>query len=127
MVLDSGRAGSHLTAKVREAVAARVGRGNDLAAVTAREVADFLPRPVTPADIIGDGVVGASERLAQCVGVADSILQKCCGDDGKTIRLPKLALAASEHIRRCVETSIRIAEAIRSISAVDAFHRAVIA
>ena len=127
-ILGSGKAGSHLSAKVREAVVDRANRDKaDFGGATARDLAEALPPPVTPADIIGHGVVGVVERIAECMTLAEAVIRKSKSEDGTAVRLPRLALAASEHVRKCCETSVRIAEAMRDISNVDEFHRAVIA
>jgi hypothetical protein len=124
-IVKTGRGGAHLTAKLRDAAAARAARTSDPARDAADEIETSLPTLGRSGDVLGGGVLEIMEKLHVCMGLAEGIITKTRNPDG-SIRLVKTALAASEHIRRCLETSVRVADAIRQISRIDAFHASII-
>ena len=100
------------------------------AAAAARVVADRIGAampPVVRLEQIGSagGTISVVEKLQRSMALATQIIRQVTNPDG-TIRLTKTALAASEHNRRCLETAVRMAEAMREISKVDEFHAALI-
>lgn len=124
-VLKSGRAGRHLAEKVRAAAHERAALPDPTASL-AGEVRDALPALVSPSDIVSQGnAVDAIAYIQHCVQLALSIMEQAKGLDGK-YRLMKTALAASEHLRRCLETSARLSETMRNIAEVDRFHQRII-
>lgn len=127
MVKD-GRAGQHLARKVRAAVAERAKRHPvpmDAAAHVAAEVMANLPVLVSPDDIAGcGGTISAIGQLQDCMHAARQVMKHARTTDGD-VRMAKTLLTASEHLRRCLETTARLAEAMRSVAEVDRFHQAV--
>ncbi len=63
--------------------------------------------------------------LRRCFEVARRIIEQCKNSDGR-IRAPRLTLAAVEHMRRCVETSLKLSDALREVSRLEEFHRQVV-
>ena len=123
----SGRMGAHVAARVREAVAERAARAPDPAADAAREVAAVMPRPLGPDDITAAGGIGDFvATLTTCMQTAQKILAQATAPDG-TIRQPRLAIVASEHLRRCLETAARVAATMRDVNNLARFHGEVIA
>ena len=124
-VLASGRPGQHLASKMHEAAVERSARVADPAADAAREAIAKLPAVVRVEDIASTGTIPVIERLNECIRAADRVIKYSQGLDGG-VRNAKLMLSASEHLRRSLETSVRLYEAMRSVNQVDAFHGAVI-
>lgn len=124
-VLKSGRAGRHLAEKVKASANERAARP-DHAASLAEDVRAALPALVSPSDIVSQGnVLDAIGYIRHSVHLALTIIDQAKAPDGK-FRLTKTALAASEHLRRCLETSVRISEAMRNIAELDRFHQRII-
>jgi len=124
-VLKSGLAGRHLAGKVKAAADVRAAQP-DPAASLAEGVRGALPVLVSPSDIASPGgVIDAIAYLRSCIHLALDIAAQARGPDGK-YRLTKTALAASEHLRRCLETSARISEAMRDIAELERFHQRII-
>ncbi|TCI00177.1 hypothetical protein EJV46_05870 [Roseococcus sp. SYP-B2431] len=125
-VVKSGRAGQHLARKVKDAVAERAARSPDPAAEAARDAATKLPVVVTPDDIAGGGgTVNVIGRLQDCIKAAEDVMQHARIDTGG-VRMAKTLLAASEHLRHCLETCGRLYEAMRGVAEVDRFHAAIL-
>lgn len=125
-LMKSGRTGAHMAETVKAAVAERSKRTPEPAKEAASEIIAALPAIVRPIDIAGQGgTISVILQLQQCLEVAQQIIKQSVNPDG-SVRLTKTALAASEHIRRCLETSVRIASAMREISRIDEFHVAMV-
>ncbi len=123
---ESGRMGAHLAERMHEAAVARAARTDEPVVDLADEVRARLPAIPTPDTIAGGGgVVRVADELNRCLRVLDRILDECERPEGD-IRLKKTALAAVEGTRRCLETAVRMAEAMRHISKVDQFNARVI-
>ncbi len=126
-VVKSGRAGQHLARKVKKAAAARAARSPNPAADAAAEVATKLPALVSPDDIVGaGGAINAIGQLQDCIRAAQQVMGHARTPEGG-VRMAKTLLAASEHLRRCMETTARLAEAMRNVAEVDRFHEAILA
>lgn len=123
---SSGRMGAHLAARVRAAPAERGASAGVPADDAAREAAALLPRPLRPEEItVAGGVVSFTASLRRCVATAEQVLRQSTAPDG-SIRTPRLALNASDHLRRCLETAARVAVAMRDLQNLRRFHLAVI-
>lgn len=123
---DSGRVGAHLAARVRAASVERAAHGDAPGEDAAREAAELLPKPIGPDEIAAaGGVLNFTASLRRCVGAAEQVLRQSTGPDG-TIRAPRLALSASDHLRRSLETAARVAVAMRDLQNLRRFHLAVI-
>lgn len=123
-VVDSGQAGRHLAGEVKRAAEERAAEP-DPPAAAGRAAGASLPVVVRPEDVAGTGLIPVMELIQECVRNAKEAIQHARAPDGK-IRNAKLFLAASEHMRRNLETATRIADSIHQISDVEQFHRAVI-
>ena len=122
----SGRMGAHVADRVRKAAAERAARAPDPAADAAAEVAAVMPRPLSPGDVAGaGGLVEFSAIMSRCVATAERVLRQATAADG-TIRQPRLALVASEHLRRCMETAARVATAMHEVNNLARFHAEVV-
>jgi hypothetical protein len=123
---DSGVPGVRLAEKVKAAVIERATRVHDPARDAASEIVSKLPTVIRVDDIASrGGTIAVVQQLHDCLELAQKIIKQSMYDDGR-VRLTKTALAASEHIRRCLETSVRMAEAMREISRIDEFHAVVV-
>lgn len=126
-LLASGRAGAHLRRQAKAAATARARRAPDPAKNLAHEAAAALPKPIRLEDIAGSGgVIPVIERLKQCVEIADQIIAYARAPDGRP-RMAKTMLAASEHLRRTLETAVKLQEALLQLERVDRFHAQVLA
>jgi hypothetical protein len=127
-LLASGRAGQHLARKVRAATAERAVRVPAApAADAAREAVERLPVAVRPEDIAGGpGPIAVIERLQTCIRAAEQVMAHARDAEGR-VRNARALLAATETLRRCLETAARLHEAMRSVNDVDRFHAAVLA
>ena len=90
-------------------------------------VLEAAPRPIGAVDVTGAGsAIALVGHLQERIELAQQIIKQARGPDG-TIRLTKTALAASEHLRRTVETSMKLAASLREISRIDDFLAEVVA
>lgn len=95
-----------------EAVATAVGRALEAA-------------PLVRIASAGRGGLDLLAKLRQCVENAEAVVRFAQKEDG-SVRLPKTLLAASEHLRRSVETLVRLQDSIHKVSQIDEFHNAII-
>jgi len=125
-LFDGGRAGQHLARTVQEAAAARAAASPDPAADAARAVGELLPAQVTVDDIAGGGsTVRIIETLASVVADVRLLVRHAKTDDGR-VRNSKLLLSASAELRKCLETAVRLQEALRDVQQIDKLHAAII-
>lgn len=122
--LKSGAAGQHLARKVKAAANQRAARTDDPAADAAREAVAKLPVPVRVDDIASSGTLPVIEKLNECIRTAEQVMAYARTDEGK-VRNAKMLLAASEHLRRALDTATRLYEAMREVNQVDRFHAAI--
>jgi hypothetical protein len=128
-LLASGRAGQHLARTVRAAAAERAARAPAApAADAAREAVERLPVAVRPEDIAGGGPgpIAVIERLQLGIRATEQVMAHARDAEGR-VRNARALLAATETLRRCLETAARLHEAMRSVNDVDRFHAAVLA
>ena len=122
----SGRMGAYLAARVRTAAQTRAACSEAPSEEVARDAATLLPQPMRSEEIAAaGGLVSFTGLLQCCVHTAEQLLRQATAPDG-SIRMPRLALSASEHLRRCLETSARVAVAMRDLQNLQRFHAAVI-
>ena len=120
-IMKSGKPGQHAVRKVKAAVAEHKARPPRPAAEVAAEIVERLPARVSVADVTGAGTIPIIERLQECIRAAQEVMRHARHDDGK-VRNAKLLVSASEHLRRSLETSVRLFEAMRQIDQVDRLH-----
>jgi hypothetical protein len=124
-ILASGSPGRHLARTVQAAAVKRAARTTEPAADAALELARRLPPVISVDDMAGAGVVGVIEQLSRCIGIADQLIRHAQTTDGN-VRNARLLLLASEHLRRSVETSVKLHEAVTAVMKVDRFHGSII-
>lgn len=124
-LIDSGRAGQHLARVIAEAAATRAARVPDPANDAAREAVAALPRFVTPETIAGTGPIALMDELRQCIEAARQLMGHARTPEG-TVKNAKLLLNASGTLRQCLDTALRVFEAVRELSELDKFHAAII-
>lgn len=133
--LDGGKPGAALGRKVRAAAEERASAagvpvpdaaGTDAVAEAALAAAQ-LPVPVRVEDIAGGaGALDVISRLNACIAAAERVMRFAAHPDG-AVRAPKLTLQAAETLRRSLDTSVKLYQAMRDVQAVDRFHQAVLA
>ncbi|MBN8890988.1 MAG: hypothetical protein J0H91_11935 [Rhodospirillales bacterium] len=69
----------------------------------------------------GMSATDVNRRLQSCIAAAEQVMAFARRDDG-SVRMPKTLLAASEQLRRNLETAVKVHEAMRAISDVERFH-----
>jgi hypothetical protein len=125
--VESGRPGQAMTKKIKASAARRAKRAADPAADAAAEVGEHLPAVLTASDVLpGSGVVAVVERLRECVEIAQKIIKYSQTSDGQ-VRNAKLLLAGSEHLRRVIDSCVRLQESAMQLSQVERFHSLIIA
>jgi hypothetical protein len=122
--IDSGRAGQALAGRIAEASAARAARVSDPAVDAAREVVETLPKLVTVETITGTGPVSVMLHLQEAIQAAQQVMRYAKTPEG-AVRNAKLLLSASTSLRQCLDTALRIFEAMHSISEIEKFHSAI--
>lgn len=124
--LKSGMAGQHLARQVKAAAAARAARPEPPPATVQRDAAAKLPAVVRIEEVASSGgVIALTERLVGCIQIAEQLIAHARTEDGG-VRSPKQLLAASEHMRRTMETAARLQESLRQTAEMDRFHQAIL-
>lgn len=99
--------------------------GQELAVqVNATALRAAMPHKADPV-VAAAAPLPVMELIRSCIQTAEEIREAARGPDGK-IRLTKTALAASEHLRRSLETAAKLHEAIRDVQQTEAMHAAII-
>jgi hypothetical protein len=124
--IDSGRAGQALARRVEGAAAARAARTSDPVAEVAHEVGELLPKSVTPDKIVGAGPISVMEYLQVAIGAASEVMKYARTPDG-AVRNAKLLLTASDKLRQCMDTAVRVSQAMADLQQVQKFHASIIA
>ena len=126
-VVQDGSAGRRHAARIKKAAADRAARAADPAADAAREAAAMMPALPTIHEITGAGsTIDIVAGLQRCLLAAGQVMDYSTTPDGR-VRVPRLLLQAAELQRRCLETAVRLNEALRDIAALDRFHSALVA
>jgi hypothetical protein len=131
--LESGAAGVVLCRKLREAAEGRATaagvpvpeRPAESAEAEAALAAAQLPAPVAVHEIVGCGsAIDVMAKIRACIEVCEGVMAHAKTPDGGP-RLPKLLLAATDKLRRCLDTAVHLSREIREASEVDRFHQAI--
>ncbi len=121
----TGRAGQHLAHRVKEAAAERAAAPAPPIAIR-QAVQPNLPVLPTLDDIAGaGGTIAVIDQLRECTEAARAVMKHARNQDG-SVRMGKLLLAASEHLRRNLETAVRLHESIYESAKTEEFHRRII-
>ena len=124
--LLSGKAVQHVAQQVREAAVARAALPDPLTAAVEAAAAN-LPVVVKVEDVASSGgMIPVIAKLVACIAIADQLINHARTEDGK-VRSAKLLLAGSEHMRRNLETAVRLQEAMRQADDMERFHRRILA
>ena len=68
----------------------------------------------------GGGIGKVMAKLERAIDTVDHCITYAYGENGK-IRNPRMALAASDGLRRCLETTLKLHEAVDNVQAVQRF------
>jgi hypothetical protein len=101
----------------------------DVAHLAARAAAGPAP-DITPAlpplpraeEVATAGSVPVVKILRDSIKVARDLIEQAHGSDGK-VRNARMALAAAEYLRKCVETAAKLNESIGLVEEMNNFHR----
>lgn len=125
-LVRDGTAGRRHAAQVKRAVAARAAGSGDPAADAAREAAAVVPVLPSVEEITAAGsTVDVIAGLQRCIRAAEEVMAFARHADGK-VRVPLLMLRAAEVYRRCLETSVRVNEALWNAAAIERFTAAIV-
>lgn len=123
--LKSGAAGQELARDVKAAAEERA-KAPDPPRAVVEAAAPKLPAVVTVGDVASSGgVIPVIERLTACLETAEQVMAYARNADG-TVRSAKILLAASEHMRRSLDTAAKLQQAMHSTARVEEFHGAVL-
>lgn len=122
--LASGRPGQHLVRKVKATVARQAKQGKDPAKEAAAEALTKLPAVISGTDLLpgAAGAVAVIEKLQSCIRIAEKVIAHAQTAEG-AVRNARLLLQGSEHLRRTIDSCVRLQEAAMEVAQVDAFHR----
>jgi hypothetical protein len=123
-IVDSGRPGQALVHKVKEAAAARAAHQSVLGTEMTADIAAKLPKRATLDDVAGGVPIGL--KLRMIVAQIEQVMALAKTPNGDGVLNPLLLLAASEAMRRCIETSLRLQKALASVDQVERFHALVL-
>lgn len=65
-------------------------------------------------------------KLRACIIAAEQVMAFSRKEDG-SVKMSKTLLSASEHLRRSLETAVKLHEAMRTVSDIERFHDELIA
>ncbi len=122
-VVSSGALGQEIATAVKGAAARRAAEELDPEIFAAKHLLEAMPDVVNLDDVGGSGTTRVLDNLHACINAARAVMSFASDANGKP-RAAKLLLFGSEHLRRCVETSMRILEKIHDVQKIDEFHRA---
>ena len=125
-IMASGKPGQRAVEVVKRASERRAKRVADPALDAARAAAGVLPVAVSLADVTGLRGRSVIDQLQDCLKAAQDVMKASRAQDGG-VRNSKMLLVASEHLRRSLETSVKLYEAMQSVSQIDKLHEAIIA
>lgn len=120
----SGAPGREFAKNAREEAARRQAAPETARPISA-EIVEQLPVVPAADDVVGIGVGPMVTQLELCINTARRLLKQSEGEGGK-IRNARQAMAASEHLRRCVDTMARLTETLIACQNVEDFHKACI-
>lgn len=121
----SGKLGQAIGADIKRSAERRAAAGQDPAEAAADLIAERLPELTTLDDIGSARGAGVLDQLHECVRAAHAVMRYATNADG-TPRASKLLLGASEHLRRCTETSVKVLEKVHEVQRVEQFHRLIL-
>jgi hypothetical protein len=123
--IASGKPGQAAVRAVKKAVKARAARTPDPVSEIVEEVREHLPAAVRLEEVSGTPTVKIIEELGTVVADLKSLVKHAKGADG-SVRNARLLLSASDRVRACMETALKIQAAMRDIDQVDRLHDAIL-
>jgi hypothetical protein len=130
--IASGRPGQAAVRAVKKAAAKRIEhpprrhRARRSTEEMVEEMTEHLPAVVRLEEVSGTPTVKIIEELGTVIADLKAIAAHAKMPDGKP-RNAKLLMAASDRIRACLETAMKIHAAMRDVDQVDRLHAAMIA
>jgi hypothetical protein len=124
--IASGKPGQAAVRAVKRAAKARAARTPDPVAEIVEEVRECLPAVVRLEEVSGTPTVKIIEELATVVADLKALVKHAKGADG-SVRNARLLLSASDRVRACIETALKIQAAMRGVDEVDRLQAAMIA
>jgi hypothetical protein len=132
-IIKSGKPGQHVAKQVKRAADRRVARSaadpETAAAEVRADLASTLPAVVRVDDVLGGAaggkVVGVIERLQVVMTDIEMLIRHAKTDDGK-VRNARLLGTSLEQMRRCLETGVRLHQAMRETDQVDRLQNAIL-
>jgi hypothetical protein len=124
--IASGKPGQAAVKAVKRAAKVRAARTPDPVGEIVAEVREHLPAVVRVEEIAGTPTVRIIEELAIVVADLKALVRHAKGSDG-SVRNARLLLQASDRVRACMETAMKIQAAMHDVDQVDRLHDAIIA
>ena len=84
-----------------------------------------LPQIANFGDVTGQEPIRFADALRECIMAARDVMRHARDADGR-VKMPKMLMLGSEHLRRSMETASRILEKVHEIQRVEEFHKIII-
>jgi hypothetical protein len=123
--IASGKPGQAAVKAVKKAAKARASRTPDPVGEIVDEVRERLPVTVRLEDVAGTPTVKIIEELGTVVADLKSLVRHAKCADG-SVRNARLLLQASDRVRACMETALKVQAAMRDVAQVDRLHDAIL-
>lgn len=130
--LATAKPGAKLARKVRESAKAAIRTSKagvrDKPAAVAEVAERALARAPTvevSAMLPGGGTVDLLGKLRTCMEAAEQVMAFARKEDG-SVKMAKTLLTASDHLRRSIDSVVKLHEAIQNAAAIDTFHREIV-
>jgi hypothetical protein len=124
--LASGKPGQALAQAVKAAADDRATRTPDPVAQVVGEVAGHMPVAVRPDQMIGMPTVNLIGKLGEIVANMDLLIAHSKDEKTGKVRNARLLLAASDRLRACLETAMKVYAAMRDVDQIDRLHAAIL-
>jgi hypothetical protein len=125
-ILAAGKPGQHAIRRAREAADARALVSLDPVTEVLEAVKDRLPAVIRIEDVGAGGTTrGVIARLEHVMSDVEMLVKHAKTADG-AVRNARLLLVALTELRRCLETSVRIYQAMKEVDHVDQLHAAIL-
>ncbi len=119
--------GARLAKKARRVIARERAKGRtELEAVAAVAERALEAAPLVGLAATGRGALDVLATLRTCIENAEAVVQFARHPDGR-VKMSRTLLAASEHLRRSVDSVVRLQASIHNVSQIEEFHRGIVA
>jgi predicted S18 family serine protease len=123
--IASGKPGQAAVRAVKKAAAVRAARTPDPVAEVVEEIRECLPATVRLEEVTGTPTIKIIDELGTVVADLKALVKHAKGSDG-SVRNARLLLSASDRVRACMETALKIQAAMREVAQVDRLHDAIL-